>query len=212
MVSQAEHLQVLVPYIHLNPVAARLVTSPELAHWTSYTDYLGLSKLPGWLSTDVVLAMYGSRESLAEETLAYYRGEVPWPMDFDLERGIFTGWSPTMPRTEEERRAWQEHQLAEVAHIFTLATDLPWSTRLDRSRGRKANPARRMAAWLLRRKTDLTNEAIAQALEATAGQVSHMLNRLRAGRHEDPLATWMKRAEVWLMDEAVRQEREMGGV
>ena len=46
-------------YIHLNPVRAHLVQSPEEYPWSSHRDYLGLEEIP-WLTTDWVLSFFAS--------------------------------------------------------------------------------------------------------------------------------------------------------
>lgn len=41
-------------YIHLNPVEAGLVTSPEEYPWSSMAEYIGLKEKPNWLSKKVI--------------------------------------------------------------------------------------------------------------------------------------------------------------
>ncbi len=48
------YLLVLSRYIHLNPVAAGLVSKPEDYRWSSYGDYLGISK-DNFIKTELVL-------------------------------------------------------------------------------------------------------------------------------------------------------------
>jgi len=200
LVSESEHLQILVPYIHLNPVRARLVAAPEFAMWSSYTDYVGLSENPVWLTTDVVMSIFETVDALVDETRAYQRGELAWPLDFDLRRGIFKTWSPEIPRTVREREAWKAHQIAFVQRVFCIASGLPWTEVLTAKRGRKGNPARRLAVWLFLRETDLEHRSIGAAVGATRNQVCVMIHRLRRSSFEEPLGAWMKRAEIWMSD------------
>ncbi len=51
-------------YIHLNPVAAKLVTKPSEYKWSSYRAYLFPSQCPSWLSTNVILEEIASHSAL----------------------------------------------------------------------------------------------------------------------------------------------------
>jgi REP element-mobilizing transposase RayT len=57
-------------YIHLNPVAARMVTDPEHYQWSSHQAYLGSAAVP-WITTDFGLSLFGADPSRARA--AYVR-------------------------------------------------------------------------------------------------------------------------------------------
>jgi REP element-mobilizing transposase RayT len=59
LVDADSYLLELVRYIHLNPVRAEMVKSPEAYPWSSHLSYLGEKKLP-WLTTDWVLSRFSS--------------------------------------------------------------------------------------------------------------------------------------------------------
>jgi hypothetical protein len=59
LVDADSYLLELVRYIHLNPVRAGTVNSPEAYLWSSHLYYLGERKLP-WLTTDWVLSRFSS--------------------------------------------------------------------------------------------------------------------------------------------------------
>jgi REP-associated tyrosine transposase len=73
-------------YIHLNPVRAGLVGSPEDYPWSSYQDYLGMRRPASWLDTTVIL--HPTDLQSGEERAQYARfvlsgiGAAP-PSDFD---------------------------------------------------------------------------------------------------------------------------------
>lgn len=50
-------------YIHLNPVRAGMVSSPEEYAWSSYRSYVGLANMPSWLTTDLVLGCVGDGDA-----------------------------------------------------------------------------------------------------------------------------------------------------
>jgi putative transposase len=49
-------------YIHRNPVRVGMVDAPDHYEWSSYRAYIGLSAKPRWLSTDMILAQFGSQD------------------------------------------------------------------------------------------------------------------------------------------------------
>jgi putative transposase len=62
LVDADSYLLELVRYIHLNPVRAGMVKSPEAYLWSSHLSYLGEKKLP-WLTIDWVLSRFSSSGS-----------------------------------------------------------------------------------------------------------------------------------------------------
>src|SRR5690349_23480990 len=69
LVDVERYLKALIRYIHLNPVDAGIVSDPAQFQWSSHRAYLGLEAIP-WLSTDFVLAVFGSHRDRA---IAAYR-------------------------------------------------------------------------------------------------------------------------------------------
>jgi len=61
MVEADEYLKELAAYIHLNPVRARIVKSPEKYKWSSHRAYLGKIAFP-WLETDFILSTFSSSD------------------------------------------------------------------------------------------------------------------------------------------------------
>ena len=64
LVNVDSYLLELVRYIHLNPVRAGMVKSPEDYLWSGHLPYLGDKKLP-WLTTDWILSRLSSSPSRA---------------------------------------------------------------------------------------------------------------------------------------------------
>lgn len=200
VVSESQHLSVLIPYIHLNPVRAGLVSTPDDALWTSYNNYVGSSVTPEWLTTSTVLSLYESVDNLVAETMGYKTGELSWPSDFDLERGIFHAWSPDIPVTPEQKKIWKKEQVRIIKHVHWFVTDLPWSSVRPRTQGRSGNPARRLAVWLLATRTDLTHKEIAKVIGGDTNQVALTLHILRKEKFGEPLKLWMQQADIWLAE------------
>ena len=62
-----EYAKELSRYIHLNPVRARMVETPEEYEWSSYQYYIGKQKPPEWLHIDFILGYFGEKVSIAKK-------------------------------------------------------------------------------------------------------------------------------------------------
>jgi REP element-mobilizing transposase RayT len=87
LVEGDSHLLELVRYVQLNPVRAKMVTTPEEYPWTSHRAYCGHETIP-WLATEPTLSMFSGkkeysvrayaafiRDGLAEERRPEFHGE-----------------------------------------------------------------------------------------------------------------------------------------
>lgn len=68
LVDADSYLLQLVRYIHLNPVRAGLVESPEDFSWSGHKTYIGQNELP-WLEVNSVLSQFS--QSISEAILCY---------------------------------------------------------------------------------------------------------------------------------------------
>ncbi len=64
LVNKENYLARLVRYIHLNPVRAGLVKSPEAYRWSGHNAYLGIDPV-AWLECDYVLKKYSEDREIA---------------------------------------------------------------------------------------------------------------------------------------------------
>lgn len=62
-----EYAKELSRYIHLNPVRAEMVKTPEEYEWSSYRFYIGENKPPKWLYRDFILGYFGNKVSIAQK-------------------------------------------------------------------------------------------------------------------------------------------------
>ena len=62
-----EYAKELSRYIHLNPVRAKMVKTPEEYKWSSYQFYIGEKKPPEWLHRDLILQYFGKKVSIAQK-------------------------------------------------------------------------------------------------------------------------------------------------
>jgi hypothetical protein len=76
LVDADEYLLELLRYIHLNPVRAQMVGSPDEYPWSSHGAYLGGQPEP-WLTTDFALAMFDANRDQARQAYRrFVEGEV----------------------------------------------------------------------------------------------------------------------------------------
>ena len=86
LVQQDSYLLEVVRYIHLNPVKAHLVESPDDYSWTSHHAYCGGSQ-PPWLTTDFVLNCFAPAARRARAAyLRFISVDEPRPASGGLER------------------------------------------------------------------------------------------------------------------------------
>jgi hypothetical protein len=189
-----DYLRELLVYIHLNPVAARLVKRPDDECWTSHRAYMGLASRPPWLQVDEVLDLFGGRQVLEQKLLDTVRGAEPWPADRALDLAAFwAGKKPIAPRQApppEVAPASVEQILDRVSACTGVAVDALGS----RVRGRHGSPARRFAIWALAGETDLTQERIGALFGMSAAHVSQTLASARRAEPGPQIKAWMA---VW---------------
>lgn len=75
LVDHDAYLLQLLRYIHLNPVRAAMVSSPEQYPWSSHLTYLGQREEP-WITTSFALAMFHSNRHEAIEAYRRFVLEV----------------------------------------------------------------------------------------------------------------------------------------
>jgi putative transposase len=67
LVDKDNYLLELCRYIVLNPVRAGLIELPEQWKWSSYTATAGLKKVPGYLSVDWILGVFGANKTTGQK-------------------------------------------------------------------------------------------------------------------------------------------------
>ena len=66
LIEQDSYLLELCRYVVLNPVRARVVRAPDAWPWSSYLATVGDTATPSWLTTDWILAQFGTTRSAAQ--------------------------------------------------------------------------------------------------------------------------------------------------
>jgi putative transposase len=74
LVETDDYFLAVLRYIHLNPVAARIVTDPARYRWSSHRAYLG-TDTPGWITTEFGLSLFSSDPLQARISYAQFVSE-----------------------------------------------------------------------------------------------------------------------------------------
>jgi REP element-mobilizing transposase RayT len=198
LIEDEAHLRMLLAYVHLNPLRARLVPRLTSEAWTSYRAYLELDQTPDWLTTQLFIDLMGGKAGLKEFVQSVHRGATRYPGDFNPETGLFSKKAliktnavvqtkAALPRKDARHREAEE-VMAEVCRITRASEE----QLLLRELGPRANPARRFAVWALYRGAGMKQRDIAKRLRVPYYQVSKTLSRLRKGGASQPLRGWMR--------------------
>lgn len=198
LVDGDSYLLELVRYIHLNPVRAGLVASPEEYPWGSHRAYLGRETLP-WLTTDWLLASFGEQvdraraayatfvlDGVAEERRPEFHGagvDSRLLGDDDFLDKCLSG-SGGMPLRLTARQI-----IDQVCRAYRFDASILQA----KSQRRKASEARAAAGWLARESGCVTLTEIAGLVNRDVGSISSAVRRLsdRLGNEPD-LAKRMK--------------------
>jgi putative transposase len=197
IVIEAEaYLASVIRYIHLNPVKAKLVKSPETFQWSSHAQYLTPRSAPAWLAVRQVLDRIGSPRVFHEFVLsgneealeAFYAGDRQVPV---LGSDRFGSWvrkkvrplSSEHPRYERVKvRPSIRQVLQGVAAAFQVKVAM-----LQTSRRGEANEARKVAMYLVKRLCDLTLPETAREFGVTSyGAVGWACAQVRDKQANDP--------------------------
>ena len=65
LVEADEYAMELSRYIHLNPVRAGIVKTPEEYKWSSFRYYISNGKAPRWLKRDLILSYFDGKPTSA---------------------------------------------------------------------------------------------------------------------------------------------------
>ncbi len=84
LVGHYGYMRSLIRYIHLNPVRAKMVGSPQQYRWSSHQQYVGEEQM-GWLSSELGLECFGEGLPSYREFLRIQPEDDEW-FDFDRSR------------------------------------------------------------------------------------------------------------------------------
>jgi REP element-mobilizing transposase RayT len=183
-------LPYILAYIHLNPLRANLVTRIDSECWTSHRTYLERRYSPPWVTKNYFLDLFGDAQKMQDYILALHRGKESWPDEIDLDHGFFSNQEKVAKRRVQGRFQGRFIEPGKVMKMVVAQTRVDLEEIKQATRGPRANPARRFAAWTLREHTLLTNKEIGRLLDMSLNQVSNVLSRFR--KSQDPFLAWIE--------------------
>ena len=183
VVDQDRYGLALVRYIHLNPVRAKKVRSPEAYRWSSHRAYLGEEDLP-WLTTDWLLSLFGARIGAArsrfaafvEEGLAEGHSEVFYGGEADARVvGEEDFVARVLPR---KQRGPKPPSLPAIVAYVCASASMRKAELLAPGKSRPAAHARALVGWLAARSKAATLTAVAERFQRDLSTLSHAVSAL----------------------------------
>lgn len=184
-------------YIHRNPLEAKLCKSLRQYQWSSYRAYIGIEKVPPWLTTDYILNAIGTRNVYER-----YKKYVNQAVDIELEEfygrkklspilgddgfktTVLEGKPTTVdiPELAKERVLPTLNQVIQsVCRYYEIDEETIW----QQTRGKGvSSPARSVAMYLCQQAADMRLAEIAEAFGlasyASAGATIRQIKVKRA--------------------------------
>jgi putative transposase len=190
VVDEEGYLKELVRYIHLNPVRAKLVNSPEEYDWSSHNAYLQQREY-AWITTKHVLQRFGESLRVAvEKYAAFILLGMGIQEDHNFKSGVSKGIfgdelfvEQILSRANPSKKPMELNVLTEViCSRFGLSSDVL------RGRGRKKKEidARALMALIARESKSLSIEKLAVFLRREPSGLSKLATRLEINASQTP--------------------------
>jgi len=189
-VEKESYLREVLRYVVLNPVRAKMVSSPGDYRWSSFRATAGLEPAPDWLDVTEVLGLFdndlNAAQSLYEAfVLAKVGGsERLWDQ---VVHGLFLGseaWTKRMrtiveskPRSTDHPKIQRAVGRPKIQAVVAVVAEVA-KTSAGAIRGMRGGPLRRLVAWIGWHEGLVTLASIAAALRLRSeGHVSGMIRR-----------------------------------
>ncbi len=184
------YLLELIRYIHLNPVRAKMVRSPQEYPLSSHASYYGTSARPPWLTVDWALAQFAEDAKTAAERYGAFVDEgLGEGHRKDFHRGSFEGRAlgddtfidQALFKAEEQRTA--RIDLGQVIESVCASYQLNADELCGAGKAQPAAEARAVAALLVRNSEALSLVELARFLKRDLSGLSQAARRIerRAG-------------------------------
>ena len=183
LVDGDSYLLELIRYLHLNPVRANMVLSPEEYPWSSHRAYLGKELFP-WLTMDMVLEQFS--KSSGKARIAYEAfvldglGEEQRPeFSGGGEDSRFLGDDSFADKCLSWRGDRAHHlTIQEIINKVCDAYDIDEAGLKTLSQQRVASEARAVVGWLARETGCATFTAVGKVVNRDVGSISSSVSRL----------------------------------
>jgi len=175
LVDKDEYLVALSRYVHLNPVRAGIVESPEEYAWSSYGGYIGKGKQEDWVEYSWVLSQFDGDWKRAAKKYKGYVAEEILSAGESLWKGLFAQLvlggekfkEQILGRLKGKKLGLEivsRKKLAPYPTLDELVRRVSEAFRVRKEEillgGKRVNWARNVALYLAQRYTGLGNEEI----------------------------------------------------
>lgn len=187
VVQGKEYALEAAPYIHLNPVRARLVKSPEEYEWSNYCDYVGLRPPYPWTETRLILRLFGPDLAASQAAYAVHvRDRLLRGMENPFKSADVSGVLGNPDFVELVRKAFAGRSGTQAqARAMTLSGPLnrPDLRRIlketDAALGGRSRLARNVAIYFSHTLTDHTLSAISAFFGIGGSGISDICRRMK---------------------------------
>jgi putative transposase len=185
LVDADEYLKHLSRYIHLNPVRAKIVTTPGEYPWSSYSAFIGKIKPPEWLETKWLWGYFGKKKKEAIKNYTNFVEEADITTlenpDKQLVGGFILGapdfidWvkDTFLSTRKDEKEISQLKKLKPKTPVETIiqavCTEFECTENQIREKGRKKNKAREIAIYLSRDHSGLSCKELGELFGGISG-------------------------------------------
>jgi REP element-mobilizing transposase RayT len=189
LVDADSYLLELAAYIHVNPVRASMVATPEAYPWSSHKAYLGNELIP-WLNTDFVLSQFSPALSKARSQFVEFVSERTKDGHQDEFYGKDSIDSRVMGDDQFVENVLEKMEaipvrkpgIEEVLQVVMKIYDLLEEDMAAPGQKRLESEARSMAAWAVQELTDEPLTKLANRLGRDPSSLSAAIRRFELRR------------------------------
>ncbi|GAB2840546.1 transposase [Pseudoduganella ginsengisoli] len=196
LIDSDSYLLQLVRYIHMNPVRAQLVDTPDAWAWSSHRAYVGEIAAPPWLDTAPVLARFSDRPQRARKAYRTFMGmpeKMMSPLDFERGNQKVPILGDELFAHRMERKAFrdapamEQFSAEEIVNAVCLAAGMSGEG-ICTSRRADALHARMAAAHLVLTRSDRNLTALARMMARDPSTLSRAAMRYEASEAAQEVA------------------------
>ena len=197
LIDADEYLKHLSRYIHLNPVRAKMVSTPSEFKWSSYSAFIGVIKAPQFLEINWLLSNFGKSKKAAKrnykefvEGIDIKNLENPNRMvteGFILGDSDFVTWVKDnfLSDGQDEKEIPQLKKLKPRVPLGTVTNavceEFGCNEEQIITKGRKKNKAREVAIYISRDITGISCNELGEYFGGVSGALITMVHNRIAG-------------------------------
>ena len=195
IIDDNSYLNELIRYIHMNPVRANIVNSPEEYSWSSHRTYLGLDQIT-WLTRETVLKRFGTHFDTAR---ANYKNFIHQNVDRESELPFKIGYFEGMLGDEQFVDTVREKTglvskkpilLSQVVDVVCRKYGLTMYDLTAQGKHRANSHVRAILALVSRSIESISLEELSRFLNREISALSKLASRLEArSRSSEALAS-----------------------